>query len=108
MLVRMKFDGRSMKTKIITIGATKNHKKRHKKKKHFYKIFHLSSFFILPNQEGHGGKKGLIQLRQKRHGLEFFRVLERTQFLCKSLLIISSCYTSQLALNNIQIICKYK
>jgi hypothetical protein len=33
MLVRMEFDGRPVKSKIITVGTTKNRKKHHKKKK---------------------------------------------------------------------------
>jgi hypothetical protein len=60
MLVRMEFDGRPVKTKIIPIGATKNYKKRHKKKKQFYKIFHASSFSILPSRKGKNASARLI------------------------------------------------
>ena len=52
MLIRMEFDGRPVKTKIVPIGAAKKYKKHHQKKKHFYKIFHLSSFSILPSLKG--------------------------------------------------------
>ena len=60
MLVGMEFDGRPVKTKIIPIGATKNCKKHHKKENHFYKIFHPSSFSILPSLKGKNASARLI------------------------------------------------